>query len=263
VVDAIATSRLPRATVPALLTSQPARFTAAELRGGGRLRRHELRDAGWSFCVHHGGPDASVLAEVFRARYYAIPVDVEQRLRSLRRPLRVADLGAHVGLFGLWVRRAFPSARIVAFEPDPQNFAALTCTIDANGDDAGAWQAIRACAARADGELRFAAGGSSSARVLRDGEPGGVPVPARDVFGHLDGVDLLKIDVEGGEWELLADSRFAALSPSLLFLEYHPHLCPAPDARAHALLLLGRFGYSVDEVFADGPVGLLRATRDG
>ena len=259
--DAIAGSRLPRATVPALLTSRPARFAAAELRGGRRLRRHALREAPLWFCVHHGSPDASVVAEVFRARYYAIPEDVERRFRVLPRALRVVDLGAHVGLFGLWVKHAFPSAEILAFEPDPFNFRALTCTIRANGAQACGWRAIQACAAPADGELPFAAGGSSSARVLQDGESDGVRVPARDVFGHLADVDLLKIDIEGGEWELLADPRFGSISPALLFLEYHPHLCPAPDPRAHARLVLEGFGYRVADVFADGPVGLLRATR--
>jgi hypothetical protein len=71
------------------------------------------------------------------------------------------------------------------------------------------------------------------------------------------------MDIEGGEWDLLADPRFASVSAALLFLEYHPHLCPAPDARAHARRVLEEFGYLVDEVFADGPVGLLRATRTG
>lgn len=264
VIDAIARSSLPRATVAGLLTSRPARFAACELRGGRRLRRHDLRGGRWAFCVHHGTPDASVLAEVFRAGYYRLPPDVEQHFGALDRPLRVADLGAHVGLFGLWVLQRFADAEIVAFEPDPLNFAALSGTIRENGPHADRWRAIQACAAATDGRVSFAPGGSSSAHVVRPGDEteGVVSVPARDVFPHLEEVDLLKIDIEGSEWELLGDPRFAEVAPTILFLEYHPHLCPADDPRAYALATLRDMGYEVTEVFAapEG-VGLVRAAR--
>ncbi len=260
-VHAVATSPIPRAVVPAFLTERPGRFAVRELRGGRRLARHTLRGEPWSFCVHHGSADASVLAEVFRARYYAIPPEVEACFEGLDRPLRVVDLGAHVGLFGLWTLLAHPDAEIVAYEPDPLNFAALSCTIAINGLRAAGWQAIQACAAGADGTRRFAAGGSSSARVLAEDETGGEMVNARDAFAHLRNADLVKVDVEGGEWDLLSDPRFAEIAPSMLFLEYHRHLCPAPDPRRHTIQVLEGAGYRVTEVFSTPDVGLLRATR--
>ena len=260
--EAVRSSSLPRATVAGLLTSRPARFAACELRGGRRLRRHALRGGDWSFCIHHGGADASVLAEVFRQRYYALPPDVERRLGGRGGPLRVADLGAHVGFFALWVLQRHPDAEILSFEPDPYNFAALRCTIAANGARASRWQAVQACAAAADGRIRLAAGASSSSHMTSDDDPRGVTVAARDVFSQLEKPDLVKIDIEGGEWELLADPRFRALEASVLFLEYHPRGCPSPDPRAHAIGVLHDSGYAVDEVFsAPGPVGLVRATR--
>ncbi len=39
----------------------------------------------------------------------------------------------------------------------------------------------------------------------------------------------MKIDIEGAEWGLLADPRFAALQPRVLVLEYHEDGCPGPD----------------------------------
>lgn len=260
-VDAVARSALPRATVPALLTARPARFGICELSGGRRLRRHRLRGTPWEFGVHHGGPDASVLAEVFRKRYYEVPPAMVERLAALGRPPRIGDLGAHVGFFGLWVLQRHPGADVLSFEPDPVNYSALSLTIAANADRASGWRAVAACAATADGERMFRAGDSSSSRVV-EGDGDGIVVPARDVFPSLEGVDMLKIDIEGGEWELLGDPRFALLRPAVLFLEYHPHLCPEPDPRARATARLAELGYDVEEVFATaGGTGLLRATR--
>jgi FkbM family methyltransferase len=182
----------------------------------------------------------------------------------LDRPLRVVDLGAHVGLFALRVLREHGDAHIVSFEPDPFNFAALACTIRANPSLVGRWDAIRACAAGRDGQARFSAGASSSSRLLSKEDRGGMAVSMRDAYPYLRDADLIKVDIEGGEWELLQDTRFAHLRPHLLFLEYHPHLCPESDPRAHAMRILDDCGYRVTEVFRTaGPVGLLRATRTG
>jgi hypothetical protein len=68
-------------------------------------------------------------------------------------------------------------------------------------------------------------------------------VPALDVFPFLEDVDLLKIDIEGAEWPILADPRFGAGVAKTLALEYHPYGSPEPDARALALRLLREAGY--------------------
>ncbi len=258
IVRAVTESRLPRATVPAFSTANPARFAACELLGGRRLRRHELR-GGWSFCLHHGTGDASVVAEVFRKQYYRLPAAMEAELAGLARPVRVVDLGAHVGLFGIWIAQRFPTAEIVSFEPDPENFRALECTIAANRSRTSSWETIQACAAPADGSVLFATGMSSSSRVLEPGAPSGYVAEARDVFACLDRVDVLKIDIEGSEWAILGDARFGGLSPAILFLEYHRHLCPADDPRGHATELLRTAGYETSEVFVAPDAGLLAA----
>ena len=66
--------------------------------------------------------------------------------------------------------------------------------------------------------------------------------PAVDVFPYLDEADLVKIDVQGGEWELLADPRFAS-SRGLVVLEFHPRTGMAGGARAAALARLREIGF--------------------
>ena len=258
-VSAVERSRIPRAIVPAFSTANPSRFAALELIGRKRLRKHALRGGDWSFCVHHGTADASVVGEVFRLCYYRIPYAIERQLRELGRPPRVVDLGAHVGLFAVWIAGQFPSAEIVSFEPDPTNFRALLCTIGANRPRSNSWQAVPAAAATEDGSVPFRAGWSSSSRILRSAGADTFRAEARDVFPHLAHGDVVKIDIEGGEWALLADERFAQVSPALLFFEYHRNLSPSDDPRRHAMRALEAAGYEIAEVFAAPDVGLLRA----
>lgn len=75
-------------------------------------------------------------------------------------------------------------------------------------------------------------------------------------IGHLPrNADLLKLDCEGGEYHLLADPRFLShLRPRRIRMEYHRG--PGP-----LLGHLERDGYRVELGSADGPVGLLSATR--
>ena len=46
-----------------------------------------------------------------------------------------------------------------------------------------------------------------------------------DVLGQIAEADLVKMDIEGGEWGILADPRIAR--QRALVLEYHPRGLPA------------------------------------
>ncbi|MBA2633679.1 MAG: FkbM family methyltransferase [Chloroflexi bacterium] len=250
---------MPQTVACATLVTHPMRFVVNELRGGERLCRYHLRDSQRTFCIHHGTADLGVLDEIFRLQYYALPAPVAASL-DRRRELRVLDLGAHIGLFGLWILQHAPGARIVAFEPDALNLRALRCTVRDNALGDG-WRIVPAAAATRAASLRFEGGRFSGSRVVEDAYSApGRTVPALDVFAHLDGVDLLKMDMEGGEWEVLEDPRFGWARPPVIVLEYHPHLCPVPDARVHVEGILTRHGYVLDEIFAStSGVGMLWA----
>ena len=57
-------------------------------------------------------------------------------------------------------------------------------------------------------------------------------------------IDLLKMDIEGGEYELLEDPRFAALPVSRLVLEWHKTI-DHPDGKAWCERRLTSLGYTV------------------
>jgi hypothetical protein len=72
------------------------------------------------------------------------------------------------------------------------------------------------------------------------------------------------MDVEGGEWAILADPRLATLKATAIRLEWHTMLCPQPDAHAEAIRLLRAGGYTriVDADYESRRNGVLWAWRD-
>jgi FkbM family methyltransferase len=242
---------------------ESVRFAVRELRGGGR-RAYRLRSCGLTVHLRHNGHDAWVLHEVFGKHAYVPPAEAAAALSAAGDAPRVVDVGAHVGSFGLWIAGRHPHATITAFEPDPGNAELLERTIAANGAG-GRWEVIRAAAATERGELRFAAGHGERSHAAEDGEDA-ITVPAVDLFERLDGADLMKLDIEGGEWPILSDPRLPAAGPGVIALEYHAHLCPEPDPRAAATDRLRAAGYevlAVEEASLTDEVGMLWAWRAG
>jgi FkbM family methyltransferase len=192
--------------------------------------------------LEHATPDVETFDQVFVQRAVAPPAPVEAALRRLGRPPTILDLGANVGCASAWFAAHFEGASITCVEPDPRNLSLLRRAAADN-----AWRVVEAAGAAADGTLRFDADGSSMARARPDG---GVEVRAVDVFALAGDIrpDLVKIDVEGGEWELLADPRLAGLAAVALGLEFHTHLAPSDDPRDAAVSALESAGYTVIEV---------------
>ena len=235
--------RLRRTLGAASCVTQPTRFVAAELSGSSSERRYRLRGSGLSAQVRHPLLDMWILEEVFRNRVYQPPPEALRALQALHRPARVVDLGGHVGYFALFMLDLLPGSMVVSLEPDPANAASLRRSIESNGLH-DSWNLVEACATTSDGELEFESSFHLSRIARQDTALAdfqshlaseipfleGTPlletqprrVQSRDAFAYLPEGDLLKIDIEGGEWDILDDPRFASLEPAAVVLEYHP-----------------------------------------
>jgi FkbM family methyltransferase len=218
------------------------RVVARYRRAGGRV----------AFHLRHATEDLQTLDQVLGESHYALPAPAVAALRALGRPPEVVDLGANIGLFGVEVLDAWPGAHVVAFEPDPANAAVLARSIAAN--PGLRWELVEAAAGVADGEATFAAGRFANSRIAGAGERG-VTVPVRDAFAWLAGADYVKIDIEGAEWPLLADPRFAALPARVVALEYHAHGAPDGDPETQAERALRRAGFTTERGDLAAPEG--------
>ncbi len=233
------------AALRAMLVRERLRFALNELRSRDVVGQYTLGAGGRQVVIRHHTPDVMGLDEIFAAGEYRPPSEAAALLDDAAN-LRVVDLGGNIGLFAIWVLTRHPDARVVSYEPDPDNAAIHARAIVANG--AGdRWKLKPVAAAPADGTLAFRAGlGTTSHVVEHAGDGGGViTVEARDPFADLADADFLKIDIEGGEWGLLADPRFAALPARILCVEYHPDGSPSDDPGAAVEHLVQAGGWSV------------------
>lgn len=220
--------------ISGLVTERRA-FVVNHLRGRD-VASYTLRSGG-RVCVRHRTSDPLVLQEVFATRAYSPPAGLAARVAAHRGP--IVDLGANIGVSALWLRRVFPGQLLTAFEPDPANLSLLDTCMALNSAD---WRIVRAAASNRDGELAFHGGQGWESRL----DPAGkVKVDAIDVFPYLRGAAMLKMDIEGGEWDILSDPRFATVGVPVVVLEHHAHGCPSDEPRAAAIAALEGAGYAV------------------
>jgi FkbM family methyltransferase len=223
-----------------------ARFVLRELLRRRSTGEYRLRRNGLTTLIRHVTPDVVTLGEVFHRPDYELPDEVKRMLGCPRRSLRVLDLGANIGLFSLFVLGERPEARIEAFEADPDNAAVLRRVIELNGLS-DRWQAIEAAAGAENGEVRFETGRYALSRI---GTDAGALVPMVDVLPRVAAADLVKLDIEGGEWAILGDPRFKSSPPPAVVLEYHPHLAPPGRSPRDAVeSRLRDCGYALQAIF--------------
>lgn len=201
-------------------------FLLRELLHSSKTSVYVLRENGLRIAIRHGTGDVVTLGEVFHDRTYQ-PMD--QVASNLRETQNILDLGANIGMFGAFAATRWSGAHIVAYEPDPDNATVHERFIAENRLE-NRLTLVRAAAGPRTGVTAFAAGEIALSRLVEaDDAPHTVIVPIKDVLQQIAEADLVKMDIEGGEWAIVEDQRFRESPPRVLALEYHPHLCPHSD----------------------------------
>lgn len=159
----------------------------------------------------------------------------------------VIDCGSNIGMSILYFKHVYPQARIIGFEPDPAIFPYLEENIARNKlTDV---ELVQAATAAQEGALTFYSDGKYSS-CLADHLPADLPegweryeVPCVRLRNYLtEPVDFLKMNIEGAEWEVLADSEDRLRLVREMVIEYH-HL-PGLRRTLHEILsLLHRQGF--------------------
>jgi FkbM family methyltransferase len=133
----------------------------------------------------------------------------------------VLELGANVGYFSVQGGQAVTSARYVAVEPHPVSCEVCRSNLDLNAITSVQLIGAAAVADRSVSSIQllvpadqhalptvaFLAADSELPQGMRQEKVVAMDVPTVDVRSLLDGVDLLKLDVEGQEHALLAAAR--------------------------------------------------------
>lgn len=120
----------------------------------------------------------------------------------------VIDLGANIGVFLHFAARRWPRARLIAVEPDVENFAMLERNAQAIGGQTAS-DLVRACVGGERGFTRLLPNSGEWAISMGEvGETGDVQVLTMADLCRDHGVeriDLLKCDIEGAERQVFAD----------------------------------------------------------
>jgi FkbM family methyltransferase len=236
------------------------RFLLRSLVAPGRASLYAVRGTTTQVVLRHRTNDVLAFNEVFHRQAYDLPLEVAERLRNISRPLHVVDLGANIGLFSAWVVARMPVAEIDAYEPDSQNARILRRMVAANT----AKNRIRvheACAGVSTGVVRFIAGDFIHSRVVETEDINAIELPQEDVMPTLEHADVIKIDIEGSEWPILADDRWPRTKALAVAMEWHV-TDTVSDGEARATAALERAGLNVVHRYSEEPsCGILWAVR--
>jgi FkbM family methyltransferase len=159
----------------------------------------------------------------------------------------VFDVGAHLGYYTLLAsRRAGPAGKVVAFEPDPDNFFFLQAHAELNR--LSNVTLVESAVGEREGRAVFATGTGSGTGRLAAG-PGGISVPVigldEYIAAHGGIPDILKIDVEGAEEMVLrgANQLLEGRGPAI-FLSTH-----GPEVHRECCRRLISLGYRLEPIF--------------
>ena len=163
---------------------------------------------------------------------------------------KIIDLGANIGLSALFFIKKFPSARIVAVEPDAVNFSIMEKNLEKFSKSVSL---LQAAIWPTDGEVslveeddnhvslgawgyRTEASKDNSALSVK-----ALTIPTIMKQYDMDFVDILKVDIEGAEYELFEKNYEDWIDKvGLVIIETHDRFKPNSEAMVRKALK-GRF----------------------
>jgi FkbM family methyltransferase len=144
-------------------------------------------------------------------------------------PQTIVDAGANCGMATLYYANRYPDAKIVAVEPEPSNFAALVKNVAPYPNVVP----IHAALWNKDGKVRLGPTGLDSTpygkwafQVSDSGAPvRAITMQTLMAEAKIDTVELLKMDVEGGEIEAFENCDWMS-GVQVIVIELHDHIKP-------------------------------------
>jgi FkbM family methyltransferase len=175
----------------------PLRYAvdAAFAFGAPRTLHTHLRETGRPFDVRLGTSDLRVLEQVFARREYSLPKSVK--------PRTIIDAGANIGCTTIFFANRYPDARIIAIEPEASNFEMLQSNCAGLSNvvpvPAAVWSHPTTLTFV---DPKWPKWAFSMKERTNEGAPvRGVTIPQLIEEFSLDRIDVLKMDIEGGEKE--------------------------------------------------------------
>lgn len=205
----------------------------------GEIQFH-LKPSGREVTVRGRTSDTTVLKKIFLTKEYETPFPSNPRV--------IVDAGANIGLATLYYAQQYPDAKIIAIEPERSNFKVL------QKNCAGMPNVILVEGALWGKEVKlviedptaakfaFSVTESQSTSSVLSEEMQAVTIPGIMRKFGLDRIDILKLDIEGAEYELFkegAESWLGAIGQ--IVIELHDWKQPGSAQAFYAAVGRGSF----------------------
>jgi len=164
-----------------------------------------------------GGPFVAIL-DIFFNEIYKHDIMYESPI--------IFDIGANIGLATLYFKFKHPNAKIYAFEPIPETVNILKKNTLVNNLKN---VYVNPVAVGKEGELLFSYGGAgdTGASIQNEKDTKNI-IKLKSISlsnfikeNNIEHIDLLKIDIEGGEIEVLSDIRDTFDKIDTIIMEWH------------------------------------------
>ncbi len=190
------------------------------------LRTVVRQDIRFPFSLRVPSSDARAYKQIFLQQEYDFSVATEPRV--------IIDAGANIGLASIYFANKYPDSRIIAIEPEEGNYELLSQNVAPYANVV----AVHAALWDRNEEINLIKHGvgdwgfmTESKGAPKNANPVSHTVKAMtldsiiDEF-DLDRIDILKIDIEGAEREVFADTSSWIGAVNGLIIELHERLKP-------------------------------------
>lgn len=200
--------------------------------------------------------DLSVIDEIFIDKMYRSTESIILNLSSNsagRQSSIILDIGAHIGLFSIYASALNPKVKIIALEPEPNNFALMKENLKLNHCEN---VVVKNIALVSDGQQNIdlylsenSHNHTTTPNHLTTQPLDHVIVPATNLGklikqNKLDKISLLKMDIEGTEFEIFENVEDKILNiVENIAVEYHED---ENNKRADLENIIRSHGFSVE-----------------
>ena len=190
--------------------------------------------------------------ESFFNMYSEVWVDEIYKLKNMPEKPYFLDCGANIGLATIYLKKNFPKAEIICFEPDQEIFKILKKNVshhsgysDVSVMNYGLW--------KEDGRLEFLSEGADGGRIRNEEDSGKIiSINVIRLSRYINKtVDFIKMDIEGAEFEVLKEIESKLGLVKNLFIEYHSFV-GQEQCLPELLLILKNAGFRMNLV-SHGP----------
>lgn len=217
--------------------------TATELNDFNALDVYQIKGSVHPVYIRKKSMDFMILDEIFGHECYNAEMKDNRHYHNYRRkfgvriPQNIIDVGAHIGLSSIYYALQYPNAKIIAIEPETDNYqmllkntAGYANIIPVNGAISGSQIELFLHAKKLYAQNQYLKSAEyqlttemarSSQKIMTCG--------IHDIMAQydMDCIDILKIDVEGSEKEIFESNSERWLSKvKILVVEPHDFKIP-------------------------------------